>query len=113
MGDVKPVTVHVSIFGPALELQQEHLDEWVRMLSTSIVPGSLAPPTARIVVEWGDEEGLTKLREADIPALVTALEEAQRREKAIWEATAKHHPGCADGGFCTLPQEIARILKGE
>ena len=47
----------------------------------------------------------------DLPAVVEALEEAQEQLKAIRKANASHHPGCSDGPFCTLPQEIARILK--
>ena len=58
---VKPVTVHASS-PPSTDVQREGLDRLVSYLAKSLVPGILLPSTARLVIEWGDEEKLEELR---------------------------------------------------
>lgn len=60
----KPITVHAA--SPhSTDRQREGLDRLVGYLAKSLVPGVLLPPTARIVIEWGDEDVLTTLRATD------------------------------------------------
>lgn len=58
----KPVTVYASTVGEVSELQQEGLDRIVDYLA-NLTPGILLPDTALIIVEWGDEDGLAKIKE--------------------------------------------------
>ncbi len=62
---MKPVTVHAGVVTRITELQEQGLDHIVDYLTKALTPGALLPLTARIVIEWGDEEALTILREKD------------------------------------------------
>ncbi len=64
---MKPVTVHAGTVTRITELQQEGLDHIVTYLTKALTPGPLLPLTARIVIEWGDEEALALLREKPGP----------------------------------------------
>ncbi|KKL15464.1 hypothetical protein LCGC14_2505340 [marine sediment metagenome] len=65
MSDPKPVTVRASTYGEVTELQQQGIDHIVEYLANALQPGILIPDTARIVVEWGDEDGLAEIKEGD------------------------------------------------
>ena len=60
---MKPVTVRASTVGEVTERQQEGLDRVVVYLTNALVPGIMLPDTSRIIVEWGDEEELAKIKE--------------------------------------------------
>jgi len=65
MSNLKPVTVHAATVGEVPERQQEGLDRLVTYLAKSLVPGVLLPATARVVIEWGDEEALAKIKDVE------------------------------------------------
>lgn len=61
---MKPVTIRAGTAGEVTRLQQEGLDRIVEYLMAVFEPSTpLLPPTGRMVIEWGDEEGLKALRE--------------------------------------------------
>ncbi|KKM65163.1 hypothetical protein LCGC14_1494010 [marine sediment metagenome] len=61
---MKPVTVHAATVSEVTERQREGLNLLATYLAKSLVPGLWLPGTARIVVEWGDEEELAKTKES-------------------------------------------------
>jgi len=61
--DTKPVTIRASAAGQVTTQQQEGLDNVVNFLLDALYPGPLLPLTGRIVIEWGVEEELARLRE--------------------------------------------------
>lgn len=64
MSDPKPVTVRASTYGDDVtELQHRGIDHIVDYLTEALTPGPLLPFTGRIVIEWGNEDALAKLRE--------------------------------------------------
>jgi len=69
MSDPKPVTVRASTVGEVTERQQEGLDSVVVYLANALIPGIMLPDTSRIIVEWGDEEGLAKINDDEEDAL--------------------------------------------
>ena len=61
---MKPVTVHASTYGDVTELQQRGIDNIVEYLANALEPnGPLLPDTGRIIIEWGDEDGLAEIKE--------------------------------------------------
>ena len=63
MSDMKPVTVRAGTVGEVTPLQQEGLDRVVEYLANALEPTSpLLPDTGRLIIEWGDEEALERLR---------------------------------------------------
>ncbi len=66
MEETKPVTVRSSTYGDISEFHQEGLDRLVAYFTKAIIPGTLIPDTAQIVIEWGDVKKLAEIKDEQV-----------------------------------------------